>query len=320
MSIESGAGPLPSPESPAPVATTRATGERSVLASIARSIGLALLFVILIIGVWEGAKALGGDPWRFRDASGAETVYRPPFKWPIASDLSLPHVWKIWEALAAPVQRQQATSLGAFLIGAAIHTGQEAALGFLFGGLLGLALAAVFVHSKLAERAFMPYIVASQTIPILALAPLIAFAFGNGLVGIVMVASYLTFFPVTIAQLRGLTSPDPRALELMRSCAASRWTIFWKLRMPASLPYLFAALKIAATASIVGAIVGEGNPGGSQFGLGRSILNFNEQYTSAPEKLWAAILASALLGLTFFLTIRIIELAALRGRTTAAAG
>jgi NitT/TauT family transport system permease protein len=106
----------------------------------------------------------------------------------------------------------------------------------------------------------------------------------------------------------------------MRSCAASRWTIFWKLRMPASLPYLFAALKIAATASIVGAIVGEGNPGGSQFGLGRAILNFNEQYGSAPEKLWAAILASALLGVTFFLAIRVAELFALRGRPGATAG
>ena len=288
--------------------------------SILRGTALALLFVVLLIGVWEGAKALGGDPWRFRDASGAETIYRPPFKWAIASDLSLPHVWKIWEALAAPVQRQQTQSLAEFLVGAAVYTGREAALGFLFGGVFGLALAAVFVHSKLAERAFMPYIVASQTIPILALAPLIAFAFGNGLVGIVIVASYLTFFPVAIAQLRGLTSPDPRALELMRSCAASRWTIFWKVRMPASLPYLFAALKIAATASIVGAIVGEGNPGGSQFGLGRSILNFNEQYGSAPEKLWAAMIAAALLGLAFFLAIRVAELIVLRGRPTAAAG
>ena len=164
----------------------------------------------------------------------------------------------------------------------------------------------------------MPYVVASQTIPILALAPLIAFAFGNGVFGIVIVASYLTFFPVAIAQLRGLTSPDPRALELMRSCAASRWTIFWKLRMPASLPYLFSALKVAATASIVGAIVGEGNPGGSQFGLGRAILNFNEQYTSAPEKLWAAILAASLLGITFFLAVRLAELFALRGRPPSA--
>jgi NitT/TauT family transport system permease protein len=288
--------------------------------SIVRAIAIGLLFVAILVGVWEGAKALGGDPWRFQDASGAEIVYRPPLKWEIASDLSLPHVWKIWEALSAPVQRQQAQSLGEFLVGAAIYTGREAALGFLFGGLFGLALAAVLVHSKLAERAFMPYIVASQTIPILALAPLIAFAFGNGLVGIVIVASYLTFFPVAVAQLRGLTSPDPRALELLRSCAASRWTIFWKLRMPASLPYLFAALKIAATASIVGAIVGEGNPGGSQFGLGRSILNFNEQYGSAPEKLWAAILVAGLLGLTFFLAIRLTELVVLRGRPAAAAG
>ena len=282
--------------------------------SVARATAIALLFIAALLVVWEGAKALGGDPWRFRDASGAETVYVPPFTWPIASDLSLPHVWKIAEALAAPVQRQQQQSLAAYLVDAAFHTGQEAALGFLFGGLLGLSLAAIFVHSKLAERAFMPYVVASQTIPILALAPLIAFAFGNGVLAIVIVAAYLTFFPVTIAELRGLTSPDPRALELMRSCAASRWTIFWKLRMPASLPYLFAALKVAATASIVGAIVGEGNPGGPRIGLGRSILNFNEQYTSAPEKLWAAIIAAALLGLTFFLAVRLAELFALRGR------
>ena len=285
-----------------------------MIRSIGRGFAIAVLFLVALGIVWEGAKLLGGDPWRFTDSAGAEVVYRPPFKWAIASDLSLPHIGKIWEALAAPVQRQQEQSLGVFLVGAAVHTGREAALGLLAGAVLGLALAAVFVHSKLAERAFMPYVVASQTIPILALAPLIAFAFGNGVFGIVVVATYLTFFPVAVAQLRGLASPDPRALELMRSCAASRWTIFWKLRMPASMPYFFAALKIAATASIVGAIVGEGNPGGSQFGLGRSILNFNEQYASGPEKLWAAIFAAALLGLTFFLVVRLVEMFVLRGR------
>ena len=289
------------------------------LRPIGRGVFVGLLFFAALIVVWEGAKAIGGDPWRFSDAAGHETVYTPPLHWAIASDLSLPHVWKIADALARPVQRQQEQSLAGYLVGAALYTGREAALGFLVGGVLGLALAAGFVHSKLAERAFMPYVVASQTIPILALAPLIAFAFGNGVLGIVIVASYLTFFPVTIAQLRGLTSPDPRAVELMRSCAASRWTIFWKLRMPASLPYLFAALKVAATASIVGAIVGEGNPGGSQFGLGRAILNFNEQYGSGPEKLWAAMLAAALLGLSFFAVVRVLELYALRGRPASAA-
>lgn len=288
--------------------------------SIRRAAIISVIFLVGLVVVWEGAKALGGDPWRFTDGVGAEIVYRPPFRWDIASDLSLPHLWDIAEALAAPVQRQQAQSLGVFLIGAAVYTGWEALLGFIFGTVLGLALAAVFVHSKLAERAFMPYVVASQTIPILALAPLIAFAFGNGLLGIVIVATYLTFFPVAVAQLRGLTSPDPRALELMRSCAASRWTIFWKLRMPASLPYLFAALKIAATASIVGTIVGEGNPGGPQAGLGRAILNFNEQYITGPEKLWAAVLASAVLGLTFVGVVRLIELYVLRTRPGAAAG
>jgi ABC-type nitrate/sulfonate/bicarbonate transport system, permease component len=291
---------------------------RSTARRLVRGTLIGLLFAAIVVGVWEGAKALGGDPWRFKDASGDETVYVPPFKWDIVSDLSLPHVWSIAAALGAPVQRQQEETLAGYLVGAALYTGREAALGFLFGGLLGLALAAGFVHSKLAERAFMPYVVASQTIPILALAPLIAFAFGNGVLGIVIVASYLTFFPVAIAELRGLSSPDPRALELMRSCAASRWAIFWKLRMPASLPYLFAALKVAATASIVGAIVGEGNPGGSRFGLGRSILNFNEQYTSAPEKLWAAILAASLLGISFFLIVRIAESFALRGRPMSA--
>jgi len=293
---------------------------RSPIRAVVRGVLLGLLFLAFIVAVWEGAKALGGDPWRFNDSAGNETVYTPPFKWSIVDDLSLPHVWKVWDALNAPVQRQQEQSLAAYLVGAAVYTGREAALGFLVGGLLGLALAALFVHSKLSERAFMPYIVASQTIPILALAPLICLAFGNGLVGIVIVASYLTFFPVTIAELRGLTSPDPRAVELMRSVAASRWTIFWKLRMPASLPYLFAALKIAATASIVGAIVGEGNPGGSQFGLGRAILNFNEQYITGPEKLWAAMIAAALLGLAFFVVVRLLELFTLRGRPNAALG
>jgi NitT/TauT family transport system permease protein len=101
----------------------------------------------------------------------------------------------------------------------------------------------------------------------------------------------------------------------MRSYAASRWSIFWKLRLPASLPNLFTALKIAATASIVGAIVGEG-PGGIPDGLGRAIINFNNQYISGPEKLWAAIIACAVLGIVFFALIRLGETVALRGRAS----
>ena len=273
-----------------------------------RRAGVFIAFALLIVVAWEGAKFIGGDPWRL-----GEWTWIPPLEIRYASDLLLPHVWDIGGALAEPVQRGADESLAQFLVGAAFYTWREAAIGFVVGALVGIGLAAAFVHSGLLERAFVPYVIASQTIPIVALAPMIVFAFGRDVLSVVIIASYLTFFPVTIAMLRGLRSPDPRALELMRSYAASRRSVFWKLRMPASLPYLFTALKVAATASIVGAIVGEG-PGGIADGLGRAIINFNNQYISGPEKLWAAILACAILGILFYGLIRIGEVVALRGR------
>jgi NitT/TauT family transport system permease protein len=121
-----------------------------------------------------------------------------------------------------------------------------------------------------------------------------------------VIAAYLTFFPVTINTLRGLTSVDPRALELMRSYAASSWRVLWKLRVPAALPFIFAALKIAAPASVVGAIIGE-LPASIQDGLGGAILNFNQYYITAPTRLWATNLIAALLGITFFLVVLLAE-------------
>jgi NitT/TauT family transport system permease protein len=274
----------------------------------ARPVFLALGFLALIVVAWEGAKFIGGDPWRL----GA-WEWRPPLELSFASDIKLPHVWDIFGALANPVQRGSDESLAQFLVGAALYTWREAAIGFVVGALLGIGLATAFVHSRLLERAFVPYVIASQTIPIVALAPMIVFAFGPNVLSVVIIATYLTFFPVTIAMIRGLRSPDPRALELMRSYAASRRAVFWKLRLPASVPYLFTALKISATASIVGAIVGEG-PGQISDGLGRAIVNFNNQYISGPEKLWAAILASALLGIVFFGLVALAERWTLRGR------
>jgi NitT/TauT family transport system permease protein len=280
-----------------------------------------IAFGIAILILWETVKWLGGVPWRFDNVLGTGIAidHDPPFRWALASDLNLPHWFSVLGALAAPVQRNAELSLGQFLAGAAFYTWREAAIGFAVGALLGLALATIFVHSRLLERAVVPYVVASQTIPIVALAPMIVFAVGPNVASVVIIATYLTFFPVTIAMIRGLRAPDPRALELMRSYAAGRWAIYRKLRLPASLPYLFTALKIAATASIVGAIIGEG-PGGIPDGLGRAIINFNQQYISGPEKLWAAILVSSILGISFFVVIRLAELGVLRGRPGAAEG
>jgi NitT/TauT family transport system permease protein len=274
-----------------------------------------VVFVAAIALLWEGVKFLGGVPWRPIGAGpGAPVVWDPPFRWGFASDLNLPHIWNIAWVLGQPVQRGTDETLLQFLGGAAFYTWREAFIGFIVGAVLGLVLATAFVHSRLLERAFVPYVVASQTIPIVALAPMIVFAFGQNVASVVIIATYLTFFPVTIAMIRGLRSPDPRALELMRSYAATAWDVYRKVRLPASLPYLFTALKIAATASIVGAIIGEG-PGGIPDGLGRAILNFNQSYITSPEKLWGAILVSALLGVVFFALIRVLEALVLRGRS-----
>jgi NitT/TauT family transport system permease protein len=286
-----------------------------------RRVTLLVAFAAAILFVWEAVKWVGGVPWRYENAfgSGTDFYHDPPLRFPFATDLNLPHWWDILGALAAPVQRNQDDSLLQFLLGASFYTWREAAIGFLVGALLGLLLATLFVHFGLLERAFVPYVVASQTIPIVALAPMIVFAFGPSVTSVVVVATYLTFFPVTIAMIRGLRSPDPRALELMRSYAASKWQIYRHVRLPASMPYLFTALKIAATASIVGAIIGEG-PGGIPDGLGRAIINFNQQYISGPEKLWATILVSSLLGVVFFVLIVVAERYALRNRPGAAQG
>ena len=274
----------------------------------------------LILLLWEGSKFLGGTPWRPPGLLPSTVViWNPPFRWDFANDLNLPHLWNIGLVFLEPWQRGADRNVAQFLFDAALYTWREAFLGFALGTLLGLGLATIFVHSRWMERSFVPYVVASQTIPIIALAPMIVFALGANVTSVVVIATYLTFFPVTIAMIRGLRAPDPRALELMRSYAAGRWATYRKVRLPASLPYLFTALKIAATASIVGAIIGEG-PGGIPDGLGRAIINFNQQYISGPEKLWAAILVSSVLGISFFAVIRAAELTVLRGRPGAAAG
>jgi len=278
---------------------------------LAVATGRFVLFVILVCVTWEGIKLLGGDPIRTQWG-----IYIPPFHWQFASDLNMPHISSMVTAFFEPVQRGSSQTLLEYLVGAALYTWTEAALGFFLGALLGYILATVFVHSGLAERAFVPYVIASQTIPIVALAPMITFAFGQSIGAVVLVAMYLTFFPVTIALMRGFRAPDPRALELMRSYAATRATIHRRLRTPASLPYLFTALKIAATASIVGAIVGEG-PGGVPNGLGRAIITFNQYYITGPAKLWDAIIVSAVLGVVFYSLVRAAELLVLRGRPSA---
>jgi len=274
-----------------------------------------LAILVSVVLVWEGAKWFFGDPWRIHTTFlglPIDIEHRPPFRNRIATDLSLPHIWEVVGAFAAPAQRN-GPPLGLILTEQALFTFREALIGFTFGGLLGLLLGIGFVHSRLAERAFVPYVVASQTVPILAISPLIVVATKAGWVSVAIISAYLTFFPVTIAALRGLRAADPRAFELMRSYAAGRVAVLWKLRLPTSVPYLFSSLRVAAAASVIGALIGE-LPSGIPDGLGSSLLNYNQYYTSGPERLWATLIMCSILGLGFVGLVRLAETILTRNR------
>ncbi len=276
--------------------------------------GIAIVLVVLLV-LWEIAKWLGGDPWRLHGTvAGIRIDYEhiPPLDWRIANDLSLPHVWDIARAFIDPAQRGGAP-LGVVLTGQAVFTFGEALAGFALGALLGLVLGIMFVHSRLAERAFVPYVVASQTVPILAIAPLVVVALKADWLSVMAVAMYLTFFPVTIASMRGLRAFDPRSLELFRSYAATRRQILWQLRLPTSIPYLFSGFRIAAAASVIGAIIGEQTAGVAS-GLGSAIINYNQYYTSGPERLWATVVMCSLVGFVFVGAVNLAERLVTRGR------
>jgi NitT/TauT family transport system permease protein len=183
-------------------------------------------------------------------------------------------------------------------------TGHAAVLGFLLGTAIGVGLAAVFMSSRLLAQSLMPFVVASQTIPIVALVPAIMVSLGLGLRSEVLISAYLAFFSITISTYKGLQSVQPLAFELMRSYAASPHQVFLKLRLPAALPFLFTGLKIGVTASLVGAIIAE-LPSGSPHGLGQALLNAS-QY-SLNILLWSTVLSAALLGLALYGAVVVAE-------------
>ncbi len=167
-------------------------------------------------------------------------------------------------------------------------------LGFVMGTVLGIVLAVGIVHVKTLDRSLLPWVIASQTIPILAIAPMIIVVLGNigftGLVPKALISMYLCFFPVTIGMVKGLRSPDPLQQDLMRTYSASTNQVFWKLRWPSSVPFLFASLKVAIAISLVGAIVGE-LPTGAQAGIGARLLVGS--YYGQTVQIWAALLTAA---------------------------
>ncbi len=262
--------------------------------------GLPLVVVLLIIGALWYVAAIGlnaqrvqdqldrsGQPWTTADLiSGAWSMERPVLPTP---DQVLREFWKT--TAGTPITSKRNLLYHAWI------TASATVLGFAFGTLLGIALAIGIVHVRTLDRSLMPWIIASQTIPILAIGPMIIIVLGNiGITGVIpkaIISGYLSFFPVTIGMVKGLRSPDILQLDLMQTYYASEAQLFRKLRWPSSMPFLFTSLKVSIAISLVGAIVGE-LPTGATAGLGARLLTGS--YYGQTIQIWSALLMAALLG------------------------
>ena len=308
------ASPSPSAGARPDEAARPSRAGRSWPARLRDAMPMAVIAVVIVLG-WY-AVGIYNDVPQTQQISDPHT----PFNQILSKSLNLPQPFvplphqvlsDFFNALAQPLDSPR---------GLWIHmgaTGMEALLGLLCGVALGIVIATVFVHSRPVEAALLPYVVASQTVPVIALAPIIIGILGISLSAKVVVSAYLAFFSVTVSMVKGFKSADTLSYELMRSYAANTWQVYWKLRFPVALPYLFAGLKIAATASLVGAIIAE-LPFGSTTGLGARLLTA----TTYDQTIvwWSTMLAASVLGVIAFGAISLLERLVVRGRPANAGG
>lgn len=249
-------------------------------------------------GVIERVLANRSEPWGWRElVIEAWSMERPV--------LPAPH--QVVTDLASSIADWPLDSPRNLLYHAAVTT-QSTLVGFVLGTLLGMVLAAAIVHSRTLDRALLPWIVASQTVPVLAIAPIVLVILGSlgfsGLAPKAAIAMYLCFFPVTVAMVQGLRAPQRIETELLHTYAASRLQAFWLLRLPSALPFLFPSLRVAIAAGLVGAMVAE-LPTGAQAGLGARLLTGS--YYGNTVGIWSALVLSALLGLALTLAVGALE-------------
>ncbi len=275
---------------------------------------LATVLLALLV-IWYGAAVWLNAPQvidiAFRDKPGWTARELVAATWSMERPI-LPAPHQIAEDFYESVFERSITSRRSLAYHATV-TASATVVGFALGIALGVLLAIGIVHLRTLDRSLLPWIIASQTIPILAIAPMIIVVLGNigftGLLPKAIISMYLCFFPVTIGMVKGLRSPDPLQLDLMRTYSASPAQVLWKLRSPASVPFLFASLKVAIGISLVGAIVGE-LPTGAQEGIGARLLTGS--YYGQTIQIWSALVMAALLGVVLVALVSLIERITLR--------
>ncbi len=257
-----------------------------------------LTILLVLVAIWYVAAVILNTPFQ-RDMDTRNSVTSTTMEF-VGKTLSQPK-----PVLPAPHQVAQNVFENTFLRklssnrSLVYHAGvtlSSTALGFAFGTLLGIVIAVAIIHIKALDRSLMPWIIASQTVPILAVAPMIIVVLGSinitGLIPKALISTYLSFFPVAVGMVKGLRSPEVMHLDLMRTYNATAAQTFWKLRVPASIPFLFTSMKVAIAASLVGTIVGE-LPTGAVAGIGSKLLAGS--YYSQTIDIWAALVAGSVL-------------------------
>ena len=271
-----------------------------------RRVAMFLAALLLMTVLWEAYKAVG-------PAAGGKVLGIRLL--PKSDNSSMPHVWDMLRRYGRPELRGSSRSIFATVVSGAWFTMRIALVGLFLGLVVGMGLAMVMARFKVVERGLAPWLVISQTVPLIALAPLVV-SWGGRLhlggftwqkwMSAAVIAAFLAFFPIAIGGLKGLSSPPSAAVELMESYAATWRSSLVKLRLPAALPYLMPALKLGANAAVVGTIVAELSTG-LKGGIGRLILEYMRESTGDPAKVFTAVFGAAALGLTMAGLVALID-------------
>lgn len=263
--------------------------------------------LLLVAVAWESYKLAG-------PADGGSLL-----GWrvlPRANDRAMPHVWDMVARLADPERRGSDTTVAQVVLSGMWYSLRLVLVGFALGTLVGFGLAVLMARFRLVERGLLPYLVVSQTVPLIALAPLVVAWGGRVSIGgwvwprwlsASVIGAFLAFFPVAVAALRGLSSASRASLELMESYAATWWQTFRRLRLPSGVPALVPGLRLAASASVVGVVVAEISTG-LRGGVGRLIIEYGRQTTSDPAKVYTAVFGAAVLGLMMAGLVGVLDL------------
>jgi NitT/TauT family transport system permease protein len=261
-----------------------------------RALGLGLLGLVLIAAVWELYKAIG-------PTTGVLMGDRAVL--PRTGDRAMPHVWTMVTRVFEPAVGRRSDPLWQVVLTACWFTLRIAAVGWLIGVGVGMLLALLMQRLRIAEAAVLPWIVLSQTVPLIAIAPLVRrwgsqLSFGGfeweSAHSVAVIAAYLAFFPVAVGLLRGLKSPDATHVDLMRTYGVGWWRTLLSLRLPASVPYLLPALRLAAASAVIGTVVAEVSIG-LRGGIGRLVIEYAQSSSGDPAKPWAPIFGAIAVGL-----------------------